>query len=105
MIIGRNLSAALEEKEHLTKYVDKCYNNPIYYQIQAGIDLIAKAKNLLQQKTDRSWTDGRRIMAYDTGNNQDNMNDESIQLLKEIAEIKIDIFHPILLKTPKIHGK
>ncbi|MBA0783514.1 hypothetical protein Gotri_001216 [Gossypium trilobum] len=43
MITERNLFAASEEKEHLTKYVDKCYNNPIYYQIQARIYLIAKA--------------------------------------------------------------
>ncbi|MBA0781870.1 hypothetical protein Gotri_002751 [Gossypium trilobum] len=49
MITKRNLSAALEEKEHLTKYVDKYYNNSVHYQIQAGIDLITKAQNLLQQ--------------------------------------------------------
>ncbi|MBA0624702.1 hypothetical protein Godav_010002, partial [Gossypium davidsonii] len=40
-----------EEKRHLTKNIDKCYNNPSYYQIQTGIDLMTKAQYLLQQKT------------------------------------------------------
>ncbi|MBA0770300.1 hypothetical protein Gotri_018956 [Gossypium trilobum] len=48
MLGGRNLSVATKDKEHLTKYVDKCYNNHSYYQIQAEIDLISKAQNLLQ---------------------------------------------------------
>ncbi|MBA0763130.1 hypothetical protein Gotri_012639 [Gossypium trilobum] len=37
-----------------------------FYQIQAEIDLIAKAKNLLQQKTYRFLTYGRGIIVYDT---------------------------------------
>lgn len=48
MLGERNLFAAIEEKEHLTKYVYKCYDNLVYYQIQAEIDLIAKAHNPLQ---------------------------------------------------------
>ncbi|MBA0770298.1 hypothetical protein Gotri_018954 [Gossypium trilobum] len=32
MLGGKNLSATTKEKEHLTKYVDKCYNNLSYYQ-------------------------------------------------------------------------
>ncbi|KAK5836808.1 hypothetical protein PVK06_012609 [Gossypium arboreum] len=101
MITERNLSAGLEEKEHLTKYVDKCYNNSVYYQIQAGIDLITKAQNLLQQKTCRFWIDGRKIMTYDTGNNHDDMNKESIQLLKKIAEIEIDDFPSYIIEDTK----
>ncbi|MBA0610298.1 hypothetical protein Godav_011164, partial [Gossypium davidsonii] len=42
---------AREEKEYLTKNIDKCYNNPSYYQIQAGIDLMTKVQYLLQQKS------------------------------------------------------
>ncbi|MBA0682059.1 hypothetical protein Goari_023811 [Gossypium aridum] len=51
MIGGSNISAAIEEKKHLTKNIDKCYNNPSYYQIQVGIYLMTKAQYLLQQKT------------------------------------------------------
>ncbi|MFQ6622788.1 hypothetical protein Gotur_002760, partial [Gossypium turneri] len=58
---------AREEKRHLIKNIDKCYNNSSYYQIQARIDLMTKAQYLLQQKTYKFWTDGRRILAYDTG--------------------------------------
>ncbi|MBA0696201.1 hypothetical protein Goari_002776 [Gossypium aridum] len=43
MIGGPNLLVAKEEKEYLTKNIDKCYNNPSYYQIQARIDLMTKA--------------------------------------------------------------
>ncbi|MFQ6624065.1 hypothetical protein Gotur_003258 [Gossypium turneri] len=42
------LSALNEDKECLAKIIDKCQNNSSYYQIQAGIDLMAKAKYLLQ---------------------------------------------------------
>ncbi|MBA0768853.1 hypothetical protein Gotri_017628, partial [Gossypium trilobum] len=58
---------AKEEKEYLTKNIDKCYNNFSYYHIRAGIDLITKAQYLLQQKSYYLWIDGRRILAYDTG--------------------------------------
>ncbi|MFQ6640701.1 hypothetical protein Gotur_015660 [Gossypium turneri] len=51
MIGGPKLSASREEKRHLTKNIDKCYNNPSYYQIQTGIDLMTKAQYLLQKKT------------------------------------------------------
>ncbi|MBA0683562.1 hypothetical protein Goari_025210 [Gossypium aridum] len=47
MIGGPNLSATKEVKKHLTKNIDKCYNNLNYYQIQAEIDLITKAQYLL----------------------------------------------------------
>ncbi|MBA0846663.1 hypothetical protein Goshw_005283 [Gossypium schwendimanii] len=35
------------DKEHLTKNIDKCYKDPIYYQTQTGIDLMSKAQYLL----------------------------------------------------------
>ncbi|MBA0692688.1 hypothetical protein Goari_010225 [Gossypium aridum] len=70
MIGGPKLSAAREEKRHLTKNIVNCYNNLSYYQIQAGIDLMTKTQYLLQQKTYNFWTDGRRILAYDTGYKQ-----------------------------------
>ncbi|MFQ6626314.1 hypothetical protein Gotur_004758 [Gossypium turneri] len=71
MIGGPKLSAAREGKRHLTKNIDKCYNNPSYYQIQAGIDLMTKSQYLLQQKTYDLSTDGRKILAYDTRNTQE----------------------------------
>ncbi|MBA0678295.1 hypothetical protein Goari_019649, partial [Gossypium aridum] len=91
MIGGPNLSAAREEKEHLTKNIDKCYNNPSYYQIQAGITLMTKAQYLLQQKAYSLWIDGRKILVYDTGvgYTQDDRNKESVQLLKKIADMEI----------------
>ncbi|MBA0777483.1 hypothetical protein Gotri_005497, partial [Gossypium trilobum] len=39
----------------------------------------------------RLWTDGRRILAYETGNIQ-NDRDEFVQLLKKIADMEIDDF-------------
>ncbi|MBA0746597.1 hypothetical protein Gogos_009101, partial [Gossypium gossypioides] len=48
-----------EEKRHLTKNIDKCYNNLSYYQNQVGIYLMTKTQYLLQQKTYNFWTDGR----------------------------------------------
>ncbi|MBA0696095.1 hypothetical protein Goari_002681 [Gossypium aridum] len=67
MLEGSNLSVAKEEKEHLTKNIDKCYNNPSSYQIQVVIDLMTKAQYLLQQKSYYFWIDDQRILAYDAG--------------------------------------
>ncbi|MBA0670933.1 hypothetical protein Goklo_024853, partial [Gossypium klotzschianum] len=50
-----------EVKEHLTKTIDKCYNDFNYYQTQAGIDLISIAQDLLHQNIYQLWTDGRRM--------------------------------------------
>ncbi|MFQ6643079.1 hypothetical protein Gotur_017123 [Gossypium turneri] len=47
MIGSPKVSAAKEDKRHLTKNIDKCYNNPNYYHIQTGIDLMTKAQYLL----------------------------------------------------------
>ncbi|KAH1129318.1 hypothetical protein J1N35_000696, partial [Gossypium stocksii] len=56
------------------------------------IDLMTKAQYLLQQKNYKLSTDGRRILAYDIGNIQDDRYEESVKLLKKIADIKIDDF-------------
>ncbi|MBA0779844.1 hypothetical protein Gotri_004043 [Gossypium trilobum] len=53
---------------------------------------MTKAQYLLQQKTYSLWIDGRRILTYDTGNTQDGRDEESMQLLKKIADMEIDDF-------------
>ncbi|MFQ6622806.1 hypothetical protein Gotur_002287 [Gossypium turneri] len=57
MIGNPKLSAVKEDKEHLTKNIDKCYKNLSYYQTQTRIDLMTKAQYLLQQKNYKLWTD------------------------------------------------
>ncbi|MFQ6668493.1 hypothetical protein Gotur_034112, partial [Gossypium turneri] len=61
------LSALDEDKEHLASAIDKCQNNLSHYQIQARIDLMAKAKYLLQQRDYKFRTDGRRLLAFHSG--------------------------------------
>ncbi|MFQ6626500.1 hypothetical protein Gotur_006235, partial [Gossypium turneri] len=61
------LSALNEDKENLASAIDKCQNNLSHYQIQAGIDLMAKAKYLLQQKEYKFRIDRRRILAFHSG--------------------------------------
>ncbi|MFQ6637133.1 hypothetical protein Gotur_012598 [Gossypium turneri] len=96
MLDSPRLSALNEDKEHLAKTIDKCQKDPSYYQIQIGIDLMAKARYLLQEKNYYIRTDGRRIMAYySTISNKD---EESIQLLKKIAEMDIEDFPPHILQ-------
>ncbi|MBA0810785.1 hypothetical protein Gohar_002744, partial [Gossypium harknessii] len=58
------LKALNEDKEHLATTTDRCQQNFSYYQIQAAIDLMAKAKYLLQQKDYQFRIDGRRILAH-----------------------------------------
>ncbi|MBA0850046.1 hypothetical protein Goshw_024521, partial [Gossypium schwendimanii] len=38
---------------------------------------MTKTQYLLQQKNYKLWTDGRRILAYDTGNIQDDRDEKS----------------------------
>ncbi|MBA0749949.1 hypothetical protein Gogos_003821 [Gossypium gossypioides] len=47
MIGNLKLSTVKEDKQHLTKNIDKCYKNLSYYQTQTGIDLMTKAQYLL----------------------------------------------------------
>ncbi|MBA0854661.1 hypothetical protein Goshw_003290, partial [Gossypium schwendimanii] len=53
---------------------------------------MTKSQYLLQQKTCSLRIDGRRILAYDTGNTQDDRDKEFVQLLKKIADLEIDDF-------------
>ncbi|MFQ6626497.1 hypothetical protein Gotur_006235, partial [Gossypium turneri] len=76
------LFAVKEVKERLKKNIDRCYNDPNYYQTQAGIDIVATTQDLLQQEIYQLWTDGRRILAYYTGDIQENRDEESLRLLK-----------------------
>ncbi|MFQ6651701.1 hypothetical protein Gotur_023916, partial [Gossypium turneri] len=41
MIGNPQLSAANEDKEHLSKAIDECYNKFDFYQVQTGIDLLS----------------------------------------------------------------
>ncbi|MFQ6621013.1 hypothetical protein Gotur_001432 [Gossypium turneri] len=62
---------------------------------------MTKAQYLLQQKTYSLWTDGRRILAYDTGNTQDDRDEKSVQLLKKIADMEIDDFPSHIIEEIK----
>ncbi|MBA0733742.1 hypothetical protein Gogos_017723 [Gossypium gossypioides] len=42
--------------------------------------------------------DGRRVLAYQTRNIQENRDEESLRLLKKIAEIKIEDFRSHILE-------
>ncbi|MFQ6638120.1 hypothetical protein Gotur_012614, partial [Gossypium turneri] len=96
MIGSPRLSALNEDKEHLATTIDKyCQKNLSYYQIQTGIDLLAKARYLLQERNYRLRTNGRRIMAYYS--RISDKDEESIRLLKKIAEIDIEDFPPHIL--------
>ncbi|MBA0610560.1 hypothetical protein Godav_011387 [Gossypium davidsonii] len=102
-MIGRpRLSAVKEVKEHLTKNIDRCYNDPNYYQTQARIDIIATTLDLLQQEIYQLWTDGRRILAFYTGDIQENRDEESLRLLKKIADIEIEDYPSHLLEQIKM---
>ncbi|MBA0761239.1 hypothetical protein Gotri_023914, partial [Gossypium trilobum] len=77
MLGSPRLSALNEDKEHLETIIDRCQNNLSYYQTYVGINLIAKAKYLLQERDYQLRTDGRRIMAYHYHIIEEN-NEESI---------------------------
>ncbi|MFQ6621667.1 hypothetical protein Gotur_001552, partial [Gossypium turneri] len=73
-----------------------------YYQTQDGIDLIAKAKYLLQQKDYRLWTDGRRILTYHSlAYHSEERDEESSRLLKKIADIEIKDFPSHILEKSR----
>ncbi|MBA0770343.1 hypothetical protein Gotri_018994, partial [Gossypium trilobum] len=66
------LSALNEDKEHLATTIDKCQKDLSYYQIQTEIDLMAKARYLLQERNYRLRTDGRRIKTKSPIHHQSN---------------------------------
>ncbi|MFQ6630958.1 hypothetical protein Gotur_008414 [Gossypium turneri] len=96
MIDSPRLSALNEDKEHLATTIDKCQKDLSYYQIQTGIDLMAKARYLLQERNYCLRTDGRRIMAYYS--RISDKDEESIRLLNKIAEMDIEDFPPYILQ-------
>ncbi|MFQ6626495.1 hypothetical protein Gotur_006235 [Gossypium turneri] len=98
MIGSPRLFAVKEVKERLKKNIDRCYNDPNYYQTQAGIDIVATTQDLLQQEIYQLWTDGRRILAYYTGDIQENRDEESLRLLKKIADPEIEDYPSHLLE-------
>nr|KJB67634.1 hypothetical protein B456_010G204500 [Gossypium raimondii] len=96
MLGSPRLSAVNEDKEYLAKTIDKCQENSSCYQIQAGVDLMAKAKYLLQERNYQFRTDGRRILAYHSYLIEE--NDEGINLLKKIADMNIEDFPSNILQ-------
>ncbi|MBA0703345.1 hypothetical protein Golax_015674, partial [Gossypium laxum] len=66
---------------------------------QAEIDIVATAKDILQQEIYQLWTDGRRILAYYTRDIQENGDEESLRLLKKIVDIEIEDYssHSVFL--------
>ncbi|MFQ6622205.1 hypothetical protein Gotur_002310, partial [Gossypium turneri] len=62
---------------------------------------MTKAQYLLQQKNYKLWTDERRILAYDTGNIQDDRDEKFIQLLKKIVGMEIDDFPSHIIEEIK----
>ncbi|MBA0624774.1 hypothetical protein Godav_010066 [Gossypium davidsonii] len=52
---------------------------------------MAKAKYLFQQKDYKFKTDGRRILAFHSGIKEEN-DEESIRLLKRLADMEIEDF-------------
>ncbi|MFQ6660732.1 hypothetical protein Gotur_029139 [Gossypium turneri] len=82
-IIGNlQLSAVNEDKDHLETTIDHCSKLSSYYQIQF-------------------WTDGRRILAYETRNNQEEKDEKSLRLLKKIADMDIEDFPYYILEQIK----
>nr|KJB14332.1 hypothetical protein B456_002G121000 [Gossypium raimondii] len=67
------------------------------------IDLMTKTQYLLQQKFYYFWADRRRILTHDTGVGycQDDRSKESVQLLKKIANMKINDFPSHIIEEIK----
>ncbi|MFQ6626489.1 hypothetical protein Gotur_006234 [Gossypium turneri] len=58
----------------------------------------ATAQDLLQQEIYQLWTDRRRILAYYTGDIQENRDEKSLRLLKKIADAEIEDYPSHLLE-------
>ncbi|MBA0865955.1 hypothetical protein Goshw_016662 [Gossypium schwendimanii] len=101
MIRTPQLSALNENKEHLEKTINKCYNNFDQYQIQPGINLLSQARYLLHDEVYKLWMGGRRILAYPNGNIQKHRDEESLKLLKKIADMKIEEFPSHIIENIK----
>ncbi|MFQ6622243.1 hypothetical protein Gotur_001990 [Gossypium turneri] len=101
MIGTPQLSAVNEDKEHLSKTIDKCYNKFDHYQVQTGIDLLSQAHYLLYDDVYKLWTDGRRILAFPNGNIQEDRDEESVKLLKKIADMELEKFPSHIIEKIK----
>ncbi|KAK5770224.1 hypothetical protein PVK06_046374 [Gossypium arboreum] len=64
-------------------------------------NLISTAQHVLHQQTYKLSTDGKRIVADDTGVVQKTRDEESIQLLKKIADMEIDDFPSEIIEEIK----
>ncbi|MFQ6631953.1 hypothetical protein Gotur_008655 [Gossypium turneri] len=92
-IIGTpQLSAVDEDKEHLSKTIDECYNKFENYQVQTGLELLSQAYYLLHDEVYKLWTDGKRILAFPNRNIHEERNGESVKLLKKITEMETEEF-------------
>ncbi|MBA0741967.1 hypothetical protein Gogos_015084 [Gossypium gossypioides] len=101
MIGTPQLSAVNENKEHLAKTIDECYNNFENDQIQIGIDLLSQARYPLHDEVYKLWTDGRRILVFPNGNIQEDRDEESLKLLKKIADIELEEFSSHIIEKIK----
>ncbi|MFQ6652508.1 hypothetical protein Gotur_024334 [Gossypium turneri] len=98
MIGSPRLSTVKEDKEHLKKNINRCYKDPRYFQTQTRIGLMTKAQYLLHQQIYKLLTDGKRILAYNIENIQNDRDEEFLRLLKKIAEMKIEDFPSHVIK-------
>ncbi|MFQ6669087.1 hypothetical protein Gotur_034472 [Gossypium turneri] len=101
MVGTPQLSAVNEVKKHLSKTIDECYNKFENYQVQTGLELISQAYYLLHDEVYKLWTDGKRILAFPNGNIQEERNEESIKLLKKIADVEIEDFPSHIIEKIK----
>ncbi|MBA0674829.1 hypothetical protein Goari_016403 [Gossypium aridum] len=62
---------------------------------------MTKAQYLLHQEIYKLWTDGRRILTYNIGNIQNDRDEESLRLLKKIAEMEIRDFPSHIIEEIK----
>ncbi|MBA0609074.1 hypothetical protein Godav_021197, partial [Gossypium davidsonii] len=53
---------------------------------------------LLHQEIYKLWTNGRRILAYQIGNIQNDRDEESLRLLKKMVEMEIEDFPSHILE-------
>ncbi|MBA0644112.1 hypothetical protein Goklo_028322, partial [Gossypium klotzschianum] len=59
---------------------------------------MSKAQYLLHQEIYKLWTNGRRILAYQIGNIQNDRDEESLRLLKKMVEMEIEDFPSHILE-------
>ncbi|MFQ6654941.1 hypothetical protein Gotur_025708, partial [Gossypium turneri] len=101
MIGTPQVFAVNEDKEHLSKTIDECYNKFDHYQVQTGIYLLSQAHYLLHDDVYKFWTDGRRILAFPNGNIQEDRDEESVKLLKKIANMELEEFPSHIIEKIK----